>query len=119
MYIHTCVSSITHARIANVYTASLFTHLHKTTQFYILCPNSAEETYRFDQNGPSLTNHLYWVPSSTSEGEDEVKWEKWASVFRHAQNIFITAMVTTTDNVSIEYWSKMTDRRICSGHVIG
>mgnify|MGYP003690344231 CR=1 FL=1 len=80
---HTCVGSKTHARIANVYTASLFTHLHKTTHFYILCPNSAEETYRFDQNGPSLTNHMYWVPSSTSEGEDEVSWEKWASVFQN------------------------------------
>ena len=35
----------------------------------------------------SLTNHLYWVPSSTPEGEDEVRWEKWASVFRHVQNL--------------------------------
>lgn len=38
----------------------------------------------------SITNHLYWVPSATPEGEDEdIRWEKWLSVFRHVQNIHV------------------------------
>jgi hypothetical protein len=35
----------------------------------------------------SLVNHLYWVPSSTPEEENELKWEKWASIVNHIQNI--------------------------------
>lgn len=36
----------------------------------------------------SLVNHLYWVPSSTQEDEDdEFKWEKWTSITNHIQNI--------------------------------
>lgn len=36
----------------------------------------------------SLVNHLYWVPSSAQEDEDnELKWEKWTSITNHIQNI--------------------------------
>ena len=32
--------------------------------------------------------------------------------------IFMMAMVTTTDDVNMEYWTKMTDRRDGSGQVM-
>jgi solute carrier family 8 (sodium/calcium exchanger) len=35
----------------------------------------------------SIVNHLYWVPTSTPEGENKLRWEKWISVFHHIQNI--------------------------------
>jgi solute carrier family 8 (sodium/calcium exchanger) len=35
----------------------------------------------------SLVNHLYWVPTSTQEGEDQLRWEKWTSISNHVQNI--------------------------------
>ncbi|XP_061190950.1 uncharacterized protein LOC133199083 [Saccostrea echinata] len=36
----------------------------------------------------SLENHLYWVPSSAPDDEDnELKWEKWTSITNHVQNI--------------------------------
>ncbi|XP_062600016.1 uncharacterized protein LOC134261608 isoform X2 [Saccostrea cucullata] len=35
----------------------------------------------------SIVNHLYWVPTSTPEGSNELRWEKWVSVFNHIQNI--------------------------------
>lgn len=35
-----------------------------------------------------LVNHLYRVPSSTQEDEDDkLKWEKWTNVTHHSQNI--------------------------------
>ena len=87
VYTHLCQFHNTRTYCECLHGVTVYTSPQNNTVLHIVSQFCRRNLSLWSKWTESLTNHLNWVPSSTSEGEDEVRWEKLASVFRHVQNL--------------------------------
>ncbi|XP_056010401.1 uncharacterized protein LOC125682093 isoform X2 [Ostrea edulis] len=61
-------------------------HVAKGLKKKVLATAKQSECGQLSKWSRSLTNHLYWVATSTPNGDGDLMWAKWESVENHVHN---------------------------------